>query len=163
MHEIALAAPLSVTALLFLRSLQMLPGGFSWIYTTFHTVHPPMEYSRLPSFPIPASIRRRLPRLYPFNRASSPIESSRDLRHELSSSSEPQLPCFAPLADPSANEVQRPSTASDDSLYSGSGASSTPQIDENPIAKYETGSGLRWNRVVPGENRVTEEQHVPED
>ena len=163
MHEIALAAPLSVTALLFFRSLQMLTGDFSWIYTILDTVQPPMEYSRLPSFPIPASIRRRLPRLYPFNRTGSQIESNRDLRHELSSSSEPQLPCFAPLADPSANEVQRPSTASDDSLYSGSGASSTPQIDENPIAKYETGSGLRWNRVVPGENRVTEEQHVPED
>lgn len=163
MHEIALAAPLSVTALLLLRSLQMLTGGFSWFYTTFNTVHLPMEYTRLPTFPIPASIRRRLPRLYPFHRAGDQIETSRDLRHELSSLSEPQLPCFAPLADPSANEVQRPSTASDDSLYSGSGASSTPQSDENLVAKYETGSGLRWNRVVPGENRVTEAQHVLED
>ncbi|KAJ5983226.1 hypothetical protein N7481_005325 [Penicillium waksmanii] len=118
-----------------------------------------MEYSRLPLLPIPASIRRRLLRLYPSHRAGSDPEeiTSEALRHALASSSEPYLPYGSQLSGNLATEIQRPSTASDDldSLNSGSGSSgsNSPQTEESgPPAKYETESGLRWNRVVPAFN-----------
>ncbi|KAJ6121031.1 hypothetical protein N7523_005311 [Penicillium sp. IBT 18751x] len=105
-----------------------------------------MEFSRLPLLPIPASIRRRLPRLYPSHRAGVEAETGGKLRH---SSSEPHLP----LPDHgSLTEIAietRPSTASDDLSFDSSGGSS-PREDTGIPTKYETESGLRWNRVVPG-------------
>lgn len=53
--------------------------------------------------------------------------------------------------------MQRPSTASDDlDFESGSGGSSPPSEETGLPAKYETESGLRWNRVVPGEENAPE-------
>lgn len=105
-----------------------------------------MEFSRLPLLPIPASIRRRLPRLYPSHRAGADSESGGTLRH---SSSEPHLPLpdhgnFTEIA-----LEMRPSTANDDLNFDSSGGSS-PGEDTGVPTKYETESGLRWNRVVPG-------------
>lgn len=119
-----------------------------------------MEYSKLPMIPIPASIRRRLPRLYTTHKTVTDPTSSGALCNEMSSSSEPHLV----LSQPSkAVEAQRPSTASDDldSFDSGSGGSNSPQPDRiDTPAKYETESGLRWNRVVPGERIETTQQPV---
>lgn len=109
-----------------------------------------MEYSGLAIFPIPASIRRRLPRLYSSRAVSKATESSGDQRRGLTSSSEPHLLCHSRFSVP---EPQRPSTASDDldSFESGSVGSDTPREDMGSTIKYETASGMRWNRVVPGE------------
>ena len=112
-----------------------------------------MEYTRLPLLPIPASIRRRLPRLYYSHRAIADGQPSGARNRGLTSSSEPHLPCQDQLPEIIAAEAQRPSTASDDleSFDSGSGGSNSPQTEEaGSPAKYETESGLRWNRVVPG-------------
>lgn len=112
-----------------------------------------MEYSRLPILPIPALLRRRLSRLYSSHRAVADSKPSGALRNELTTSSEPHLPFHAQLLEQAAAEAQRPSTASDvlGSLDSGSRESSSPPVEEVGCpTKYETESGLRWNRVVPG-------------
>lgn len=114
-----------------------------------------MEYSRLSILPIPASIRRRLLRLYSYHKAVIDDKSSGALYHGISSSSEPLLTFQAQSSGAIPIETQRPSTASDDldSSDSGSRGSDSPRIEDagSPV-KYETESGLRWNRVVPGEN-----------
>ncbi|KAJ5161942.1 hypothetical protein N7492_007334 [Penicillium capsulatum] len=107
-----------------------------------------MAYSALLAFPIPASVRRRLPRWYlSSHRTSVGIESGGDLCRGLESSSEPHLSSFTPLERSSGAELHRPSTASEDSFDSGSGPN-TPSTEPYP-AKYETDSGVHWNRVVP--------------
>ncbi|KUM57273.1 hypothetical protein ACN42_g9917 [Penicillium freii] len=113
-----------------------------------------MEYSGLAIFPIPASIRRRLPRLYSSRAVSKATESSGDQRRGLTSSSEPHLLCHSHFSASAVPELQRPSTASDDldSFESGSVGSETPREDMGSTTKYETASGLRWNRVVPAFN-----------
>ncbi|KAJ5167374.1 uncharacterized protein N7482_006155 [Penicillium canariense] len=114
-----------------------------------------MEYSRLPILPIPALIRRRLPRLYSSRRAISDNEPSGVLHHGLASSSEPHLPFNSQPLERAATEAQRPSTAGNDldSSDSGSGGSNSPPVEEVGCpTKYETESGLRWNRVVPAFN-----------
>lgn len=72
----------------------------------------------------------------------------------LSSSSEPHLAISSQPSEALSMEIQGPSTASGDldSFDSGSRGFNTPRLDGavSP-AKYETKSGLRWNRVVPGE------------
>jgi hypothetical protein len=112
-----------------------------------------MEYSGLAIFPIPASIRRRLPRLYSSRAVPKTAESTGDQRRGLASSSEPHLLCHSQFSASVTPELQRPSTASDDldSFDSGSVGSDSLREDISP-AKYETESGLRWNRVVPGES-----------
>jgi hypothetical protein len=112
-----------------------------------------MEYSGLAIFPIPASIRRRLPRLYS-SRAVPKTESSGDQHRGLASASEPHLLCHSQFSASLTPELQRPSTASDDldSFDSGSVGSDSLREDIGSPAKYETESGLRWNRVVPGES-----------
>lgn len=111
-----------------------------------------MEYPGFAIFPIPASIRRRLPRLYSSHRpVSQGAESSKDPRNGLTSSSDSNLSCHSQLS-PVSVDVQRPSTASEDSDFdSGSWRSDSPE-EIKPPTKYETESGLRWNRVVPGES-----------
>ncbi|KAJ6137218.1 hypothetical protein N7471_003704 [Penicillium samsonianum] len=113
-----------------------------------------MEYAGLAIFPIPASIRRRLPRLYSSRAVPKATESSGDPRRGLASLSEPHLLCHSQFSTSVAPEVQRPSTASDDldSFDSGSVGSDTPREDMGSTTKYETASGLRWNRVVPAFN-----------
>ncbi|CAG8909789.1 unnamed protein product [Penicillium egyptiacum] len=113
-----------------------------------------MEYSGLAIFPIPASIRRRLPRLYSSRAVPKATESSGDQRRGLSSSSEPHLLCHSQFSASVAPELQRPSTASDDldSFDSGSVGSDSLRDDIASPTKYETESGLRWNRVVPAFN-----------
>ncbi|KAJ9490563.1 hypothetical protein VN97_g2691 [Penicillium thymicola] len=113
-----------------------------------------MEYSGLAIFPIPASIRRRLPRLYSSRAVSKATESSGNQRRGLTSSSDPHLLCHSHFSASVVPELQRPSTASDDldSFESGSVGSDTPQEDLGSTTKYETASGLRWNRVVPAFN-----------
>lgn len=116
-----------------------------------------MEYSRLPLLPIPSLLRRRLSRLYSFHRAVADNKPSGASRNELTISSEPHLPFHDQLVERAAAEAQRPSTGSDDlgSLGSGSRESSSPPVEEVGCpTKYETESGLRWSRVVPG-TRVT--------
>ncbi|KAJ5614688.1 hypothetical protein N7528_008342 [Penicillium herquei] len=115
-----------------------------------------MEYSRLSLLPIPATIRRRLPRLYSTHRPVSDNDSSgvETLRHGLTSLSEPQL-CHRQFPELGIIETQRPSTASDslDSFESGSVGTESPPTEEGMSpAKYETESGLRWNRVIPAFN-----------
>jgi hypothetical protein len=115
-----------------------------------------MEYSGFPLFPaIPASIRRRLPRLYSSHRAPIGTESSGDPRRGLASLSEPHLLCHGQFPERVVPEV-RPSTASDDqdsSFDSGSRSPDSPPAEEmGSPTKYEAESGLRWNRVVPGES-----------
>ncbi|KAJ5711955.1 hypothetical protein N7488_006111 [Penicillium malachiteum] len=115
-----------------------------------------MEYSRLSLLPIPATIRRRLPRLYSTQRPVSDNDSSgvERLRHGLTSLSEPQL-CHRQFPELVIIETQRPSTASDslDSFESGSVGTESPPTEEGMSpAKYETESGLRWNRVIPAFN-----------
>ncbi|KAJ5126670.1 hypothetical protein N7448_007449 [Penicillium atrosanguineum] len=107
-----------------------------------------MEFSRLPLLPIPASIRRRLPRLYPSHRAGADTESGGALRH---SSSEPHLPLPGHESLTEIAVEMRPSTASDDLSFDSSGGSS-PREETGVPTKYETESGLRWNRVVPAFN-----------
>ncbi|KAJ5359233.1 uncharacterized protein N7496_011646 [Penicillium cataractarum] len=114
-----------------------------------------MEYSRIPILPIPALIRRRLSRLYSSHRAVTDNKPSGALRSELTTSSEPYLPFNGQLLERAVMEVQRPSTASDDlrSFDSGSRESNSPPVEEvDSPTKYETESGLRWNRVVPAFN-----------
>lgn len=120
-----------------------------------------MEYSRIPILPIPALIRRRLSRLYSSHRAIADSKPSGALRNELTTSSEPHLPFNGHLLERAVMEVQRPSTASDDlsSFDSGSRESNSPPVEEvDSPTKYETESGLRWNRVVPGENVIRIEE-----
>ncbi|KAJ5757582.1 uncharacterized protein N7511_006276 [Penicillium nucicola] len=107
-----------------------------------------MDYSGFPLFPaIPASIRRRLPRLYSSHRAPIGAESSGDPRRGLASLSEPHLLCHSQSTDRMVPEV-RPSSAGDDM---GSPESHSPPAEEmGSPTKYEAESGLRWNRVVPG-------------
>jgi hypothetical protein len=107
-----------------------------------------MDYPGFSIFPIPASIRRRLPRLY-LSRAVIKSETTGDPRRGLASTSEPQL-CYTKF--PLGPEVQRPSTASDDQDFDSRsrGSDSTAEEMGSPT-KYEAESGLRWNRVVPGE------------
>ncbi|CAG7972045.1 unnamed protein product [Penicillium salamii] len=106
-----------------------------------------MDYSGFPTFPIPASIRRRLPRLY-LSRAGAK-DMAGDPRRGLASSSEPQL-CNIQLVEPTLDS--RPTTASDDLDFdAGSRGSETPAEEMGSPTKYEAESGLRWNRVVPGE------------
>ncbi|KAJ5131383.1 uncharacterized protein N7515_007422 [Penicillium bovifimosum] len=106
-----------------------------------------MEYSEFSIFPLPASIRRRLPRLSSFHRAEiKGTESNGNPHHGLASSSEPQLLCHTQISTV-IPEVQRPSTASDDlDLDSSSGRSDSSREEMGSPAKYETESGLRWNR-----------------
>ncbi|KAJ5682832.1 hypothetical protein N7462_005997 [Penicillium macrosclerotiorum] len=115
-----------------------------------------MEYSRLPMLPIPASIRRRLSRIYPAHKAVTNDELSGALRHNaLVSSSEPHLPFNSQHLKLAAIEPQRPSTASDDldSFEFVSRESNSPSLEDTGCsANYETNSGLRWNRVVPAFN-----------
>ncbi|KAJ5970290.1 uncharacterized protein N7479_000208 [Penicillium vulpinum] len=113
-----------------------------------------MEYSGFAIFPIPASIRRRLPRLYSSRALPKATESSGDQRHGLTSSSEPHLLYHSQFSTSVTPELQRPSTASDDSVSfdSGSWGSGSPQEDMGSPTKYETETGLRWNRVVPAFN-----------
>ncbi|KAJ5188005.1 hypothetical protein N7491_004327 [Penicillium cf. griseofulvum] len=107
-----------------------------------------MEYPGLAIFLIPASIRRRLPRLY-----SSRAESNGDQRHGLASLSEPQLLCHSELSTSVAPEIQRPSTASDDvDLFDSGSVRSDSREGMSSPTKYDTESGLRWNRVVPAFN-----------
>lgn len=107
-----------------------------------------MDYTGFPTFPIPASIRRRLPRLY-LSRAGS-REVTGDPRRGLESSSEPQL-CHSQLVEPGVHA--RPATASDDLEFDlGSRGSESPPEEMGSPTKYEAESGLRWNRVVPGES-----------
>ncbi|CAG7918855.1 unnamed protein product [Penicillium olsonii] len=102
-----------------------------------------MDYS-FPAFPIPASIRRRLPRLYSAGRKDLP-----DLHRGLASASEPQL-CNVPIIE---GRDSRPTTASDDLDFdSGSRGYETPPEEMASPTKYEAESGLRWNRVVPAFN-----------
>ncbi|KAJ5382334.1 hypothetical protein N7517_000245 [Penicillium concentricum] len=112
-----------------------------------------MEYPGLAIFPIPASIRRRLPRLYS-SRAVPKPESNGDQRRGLASLSEPHLLCHDQFSTSVAPDLQRPSTASDDldSFDSGSVRSDSPRECMGSPTKYETDSGLRWNRVVPAFN-----------
>lgn len=110
-----------------------------------------MDYSRFSILPIPATIRRRLPRLYS-HRAISDLDSSGVVRHGLASSSDPQL--SHQFSELGMVDPQRPSTANDslDSLDCSSAGSNSPPGEEGILpTKYETESGLRWNRVVPGE------------
>lgn len=114
-----------------------------------------MEYSRLPLLSIPGLLRRRLSRLYSFHRAVADKKPSGAWasRNELTMSSEPHLPFHDQLVERAAAEAQRPPTGSDDlgSLDSASRESSSPPVEEvGSLIKYETESGLRWNRVVPG-------------
>lgn len=112
-----------------------------------------MEYSRLPMIPIPALLRRRLSRLYSSHRAVADNKPSGALRNELATLSEPHLLFQSQLLERAGAEAPRPSTASDDlgSLDSGSMESNSPPVEEvGSPTKYETESGLRWNRVVPG-------------
>ncbi|KAJ5925943.1 hypothetical protein N7454_007453 [Penicillium verhagenii] len=114
-----------------------------------------MEYTRLSILPpITATIRRRLPRLYSSHRAGADNESSGDLQHGLASLSEPQLSFHGQPPELAISELPRPSTGSDslDSFASKSGGSDTPPTEEGDPTKYETESGLRWNRVVPAYN-----------
>ncbi|KAJ5158139.1 uncharacterized protein N7500_007790 [Penicillium coprophilum] len=112
-----------------------------------------MEYPGLAIFPIPASIRRRLPRLYS-SRAVPKAESNGDQRRGLASLSEPHLLCHNQFSTSVATELQRPSTASDDldSFDSGSVRSDSPREGMGSTTKYESDTGLRWNRVVPAFN-----------
>lgn len=59
-------------------------------------------------------------------------------------------------------EVQRPSTSDDMSSFdSESRESNSPPVEEVDCpTKYETESGLRWNRVVPGEHIITEDDSL---
>jgi len=110
-----------------------------------------MDYPKFPIFPIPASIRRRLPRLY-LSRAVFKADITGDPRRGLASTSEPQL-CHNRFSEPVGPEVQRPLTASDDLDFdSGSRGSESPAEEMGSPTKYEAESGLRWNRVVPGES-----------
>ncbi|KAJ6111092.1 hypothetical protein N7486_003327 [Penicillium sp. IBT 16267x] len=115
-----------------------------------------MEYTRYSILsPITATIRRRLPRLYSPHRADAENQSSGDLQHGLASLSEPQLSFHGQSPELALSEAQRPSTGSDslDSFASRSGGADTPPSEEGiSPAKYETESGLRWNRVVPAYN-----------
>jgi len=117
-----------------------------------------MEFSRLTLLPIPASIRRRLPRLYPSHKAGADTTSDAALRLSLS---EPHLACPSHLTE-IAVEVQGPLTASNDlNFESGSGGSggsggSTPREGTDLPPAYETESGLRWNRIVPGKENAIE-------
>ena len=108
-----------------------------------------MEYA---IFPIPASIRRRLPRLY--SRAVPNTTESSGQHRGLASSSEPHLLCQSQLPASVVPELQGPSTASDDLDLFGPGfvESDSLREDMGSPTKYETTSGLRWNRVVPGES-----------
>jgi hypothetical protein len=109
-----------------------------------------MDYPGFTIIPIPASIRRRLPRLYS-SRAASKADVTGDPRRGLASTSEPQL-CHSRFPEPVGPEVRRPSTASDDLDFdSGSRGSDSPAEEMGSPTKYEAESGLRWNRVVPGE------------
>lgn len=106
-----------------------------------------MEFSRLPLLPIPASIRRRLPHLYPSHRAGADTDAGGVLRH---SSSEPHLPLPSHGNLTEIAVEMRPSTASDDLDFDSSEGSSPRDEETGVPTKYETESGLRWNRVVPG-------------
>jgi hypothetical protein len=108
-----------------------------------------MDYPGFPIFPIPASIRRRLPRLS-LSRAASQAEVTGDPRRGLASTSEPEL-CLNRFPEPVGPEVQRPSTADDLNFDSGSRGSDSSAEEMGSPTKYEAESGLRWNRVVPGE------------
>ncbi|KGO74038.1 hypothetical protein PITC_097240 [Penicillium italicum] len=113
-----------------------------------------MEYSGLAIFSIPASIRCRLPGLHSSRVVSKDTDASGDQRHGVTSSSEPHLLCDSHLSASKVPEPQGPSTASGDldSFESGSVGSDTPREDMESTTKYETTSGLRWNRVVPAFN-----------
>lgn len=113
-----------------------------------------MEYSRLPVLPIPASIRRRLPRFSSAQKGSADNRLSEARCYGLSSSSEPHL-AFQPQFSETVTIETRPTTASEDldSSDSGSRGSDSPVVgDTGSPVQYETESGLRWNRVVPGEH-----------
>ncbi|KAJ5901624.1 hypothetical protein N7495_002152 [Penicillium taxi] len=111
-----------------------------------------MEYSKLPIFFIPASIRRRLSRYgYTKPYASHRVESVA-LHRGFISSSEPHLPCLDRLPDAVDAEAERPSaTIVDPQTFSSGSGSDGVERGEFP-AKYEKGSGLRWNRILPALN-----------
>ncbi|KAJ5551875.1 hypothetical protein N7461_006573, partial [Penicillium sp. DV-2018c] len=112
-----------------------------------------MENSEFSILPLPASIRRRLPRLYSFHRAeTNATETSRNPQDGSATLSESQLLCHTQNSAV-IPEAQRPSTASDDLDFdSSSGRSDSSREEIRSPAKYETESGLRWNRVVPAIN-----------
>ncbi|KAJ5642187.1 hypothetical protein N7490_006187 [Penicillium lividum] len=110
-----------------------------------------MEYTRFSILPITATIRRRLPRLYSSHRADAEIKSGPD-RHGLASLSEPQVFFGGQLTEQSVSAAQRPSTGDSLDSFASRSGSDTPPLEESSPAKYETESGLRWNRVVPAYN-----------
>lgn len=103
---------------------------------------------------IPTSIRNRL---YS-NRRTEPDRNNLngDLHGGLaSSSSEPHLLYHPKSAEPEASDIRRPKTASDDldSFDSSSRKSGSPRVEDvGSPANYESASGLRWNRVIPGKS-----------
>lgn len=116
-----------------------------------------MEYSGLALFPIPALVRRRLPRPSSSQAVSKIAKSSGDQHNGLKPSSEPRLLCDGDLSASVVPELQKPSTAIKDldSFEFGSVGSDTAREEMGSMTKYETASGLRWNRVVPGEPSLT--------
>ncbi|KAJ5764929.1 hypothetical protein N7520_004488 [Penicillium odoratum] len=110
-----------------------------------------MEYTRFSILPITATIRRRLPRLYSSHRADAENKSGPD-RHGLASLSEPQMFFRGQSTEQIVSEVQRPSTGDSLDSFASRSGSDTPPLEESSPAKYETESGLRWNRVVPAYN-----------
>ncbi|KAG0158437.1 hypothetical protein PDIDSM_5951 [Penicillium digitatum] len=113
-----------------------------------------MEYSGLALFPIPALVRRRLPRPSSSQAVSKIAKSSGDQHNGLKPSSEPRLLCDGDLSASVVPELQKPSTAIKDldSFEFGSVGSDTAREEMGSMTKYETASGLRWNRVVPAFN-----------
>lgn len=145
------ARPLSVRSPHCMSCL--LPHKPASILHTLQNIEASMEYSRLPVLPIPASIRRRLPPFFSAQKGSADNRLSGAPTYGLSSSSEPHLAFHGQFSETVAIET-RPSTASDDldSSDSSSQGSDSPRSGgtASPV-QYETESGLRWNRVVPGE------------
>ncbi|KAE8148276.1 hypothetical protein BDV25DRAFT_20263 [Aspergillus avenaceus] len=128
--------------------------------------------------PLPASIRRRIPRLYSSLRRSARSDldlsaETQDKSLNLSSSGptvEPELPYYDRRSVVAPGDFHRPATAGSSSNDQESCSSSVSgksmdaiyvpsfedpsrvQCGHPPVTKYEEESGLRWNRVVPAIN-----------
>jgi hypothetical protein len=107
---------------------------------------------------LPASLRRRLPRLNSFHRSilsSQDVHAATpDLHRGLLSASETQLEYYEAKTDWTEGH-SRPATADGRESIASSSAqtsgTSTPEAGPaSALSSYEADSGLRWNRVVPG-------------
>lgn len=104
---------------------------------------------------LPAALRRRLDRLNNFQSSFlAPLDGADSTQYSgLAYTSEPDFASSRPTSAGSKGSTV--------SVSANTSGTSTPDIDRpSALTTYESSSGLRWNRVVPGIVNMTSKTHI---